>query len=552
MRLNFGIEGLVLPLSSAYNIEAVLRGIAKRMYPTELPIDMSLMRELRNFSRNQIRNNYSPLDLRDYWQNYLEYVTSWLSQTNYNGQRKKELMKCATWINENLSEVRNCIHEFVKGNKSKLSSKLFDVKSFVKNEFTATEKEARIINSRSDYFKVIMGPIAKMMEEKVYDLSNNLGKHFIKHVAVKERPHYLQEHVETPFSLYYATDYTSFENSFGVKQQLALEQQLYKWLLKDSPDLYDIFKVQLRSVNCRFRNVCVRPPVMRMSGEMTTSLGNGISNLLLFKFMMYKNGLDPESARGVVEGDDGLWSLPRNIDVSMAEKLGFRLKLVIHNSVNEASFCGQIFDTTNNVVLTDPYYAMASMGWAAKTGTWNEEKQAMVTACKALSMLYQYQGCPVIQALAECSYRNSGWTLGKEALIEKVKQSAMNSYIKDWYLETLHSEARGTGVANSTRALFEKLYNFPIAAQFELENLLKEQKGWMKTLYIHLPGFSPDWLNRWFDYQHPETTSLHGPFTVDTTGRVLLGLGAGKTALTRGKTLCSGGSTRLGGREAKK
>lgn len=519
-RLNFGVFGPVPHLASTYDVQAVLRGIAKRMRPKPMELENALFPQLRNFVRNQVRIHYRPLSMGDFYQRYLEYVDEWLEGTNYNGVRKHELRKCAQWINERLPEVRSCIRNFNRGKSSPLAKKIFNVKSFVKNEFTESEKEARIINSRSDYFKVLMGPLAKRMESVVYDLNNHLGKHFIKHVPVSDRPNYLKENVQKTDGTYYATDYSSFENSFGVKQQLALEQQLYKWLLHDNKELYEIFKVQLRPVTCKFRNLHVKTEVMRMSGEMTTSLGNGFSNLMLYKFMLLKNGLNPDISRGVVEGDDGLWWLPHDIDVSYVERLGFKLKLIKHTSVNTASFCGQLFDLNNNVVMANPYYYMASAGWACKTGLWNKEKCAMVTACKALSLTYQFAGCPVISALGKCMLRNSGWDKSKDILKEKLLGSSIDVYLKDRWLEAIGNEI-DREISDSSRMFFCDLFGMPPSAQVELEKELSACSGWLLTNFTSLAGFPQSWLTNWHELVRPTQRTMISKYaTVDDCGNI--------------------------------
>lgn len=98
-----------------------------------------------------------------------------------------------------------------------------------------------------------------------------------------------------------------------------------------------------------------------MSGDMCTSLGNGISNYLLAKFLVERKG---GQLRGVFEGDDGLFSTTVLLDEKDYEKLGFTIKIERVDDPTRASFCGMIY-TKSGEVVRDPRKVFQNFGWTS-------------------------------------------------------------------------------------------------------------------------------------------------------------------------------------------
>ena len=222
-------------------------------------------------------------------------------------------------------------------------------------------KHARGISSRSDEYKVLFGPWAKMIEEVLYDPnSSELSPSFIKHVPVSDRPQYVKERVYSPDAgVYYSTDYSAFESQFVENLMTMIEHRIFRYICSDVegyPELDRLLKAQVDNNQLRNRKVYFDVKATRMSGEMTTSAGNGISNLIFFHFVS-EVLCGCTDVVGVVEGDDGLFRIGSSFrlpDSTDFAKLGLTIKIETHEVLETASFCGIIFDTKSNVNITDP------------------------------------------------------------------------------------------------------------------------------------------------------------------------------------------------------
>jgi hypothetical protein len=118
-------------------------------------------------------------------------VEAWLAKCPYPAWRKDELQQL--W-NER---------------KGKALQRDYKVKAFIKDEFYPEVKHSRMINSRSDMFKCMVGPVFRAMEAEIF-------KHpaFIKKIPVKDRPAYVKEYLEQLGAKYGAGDFTAFESHF--------------------------------------------------------------------------------------------------------------------------------------------------------------------------------------------------------------------------------------------------------------------------------------------------------------------------------------------------
>lgn len=144
---------------SALTYEA---GMRKR-FATQTPVpDKKLIRDFTEWLKIEIRKDFEPLP-----SDSDTSLETWLAGTTYSDARKQELRLKFAAV-DNIWD-RN--------------QKYFRVKSFMKDEWYPAYKHARPINSRSDEFKCVVGPIFKLIESAVYS-----HPAFIKHTPVSERP----------------------------------------------------------------------------------------------------------------------------------------------------------------------------------------------------------------------------------------------------------------------------------------------------------------------------------------------------------------------------
>lgn len=438
------INGYSLPHPDPRDRDTVEKGIKKRFLSLPPKADTKLLRELQQFVRRFCEKNLTPFPATTEIS-----FSKWLDQTNYPLWRKKQLQELYDKLGE-----EGCKYET-------------NVKAFVKDEHYLTYKHARLINARSDGFKCYSGPLFSAIEKEVFSLP-----YFIKKIPMDQRGRYITELIYKDGAVYMATDYTAFETHFTPEMMNACEFELYRYMTENtdmSAKMGHIMSV-LSGVNHIFgRNFKVELRGTRMSGEMNTSLGNGFSNLMFMLFILEKSGCS--SVTGIIEGDDGLFSfvgpVPTPKDFA---RLGLNIKLEVHEFLNEASFCGMIFDTDSCIPIADPYKVLTSFGWTkAKYACASQKKLLGLLRSKSLNVLYQYQNAPIFQALARYGLRH---TQGIRAYDDfssywaEYARDAKEFYNKQgrYYLDA--------EVPMSARLLMERKFGLTVEMQIKIENYL--------------------------------------------------------------------------------
>jgi hypothetical protein len=264
-------------------------------------------------------------------------------------------------------------------------------------------KFPRGIHARDDWIKSWIGPIIKEVEKEVYKLPQ-----FVKHIPVPARPRYLIDHVQTAGCVYAQTDYSAFESSFSTLIMNVCEFELLRYMSRNNACNRDValFCRMCQGENIlRYHDGTFVVKARRMSGEMTTSLGNGWTNLMLSTFVMRHRDL-----RCVVEGDDGLFALQpgdlKYFNESSFADFGFVLKIEIFQEIELASFCGIVFADGVGYNLADPIAELINFGWSLGPLRFNKARDLLVA--KALSLAYEYPGAPIISALARAVLRING------------------------------------------------------------------------------------------------------------------------------------------------
>jgi len=352
------------------------------------------------------------------------------------------------------------------------------VKEHMKDEPYPEYKYPRPINAAEDDWKVLLGPIFSSMEDTVFS-----DPTFIKHIPIAARPRYIRDRLGEVRRAATA-DFSSFEASFRKEIMESVEFPVYRHFLSLLPDYY--FRLLCRLYNVQFienKHYAICCLARRMSGEMNTSLANGLSNYFLQEYVclvVCKN----EWMRGVFEGDDGLFvvshSYPKPEDYSV---LGFTIKLEIFDTLEEASFCGLIFDPVELANITDPRECITTFGWTTREYLFaRQSKLDMLLVAKAYSYLAQYPGAPVLQPLAM-------WILSvvkhdKEAVYEFVRDKMCTSmWERSQILDALRSSPLPREIGLKTRLLMAKKFNFTIDQQLDIERWFS-----LQTTVCPIPG----------------------------------------------------------------
>lgn len=468
--LGVSVEGASLPKPSQTDSITAKEGLMKRMtQQTPLP-DPAMLKEFGEFVARRMSEDFAKIR-----KDADTSVEAWLRKTHYAEWRKNELREA---------------HERV--NTLKWKEKWRHCKSFIKDEFYEEYKFSRTINSRSDEFKVMVGPIFKLIEEIVYK-----DPDFIKHTPKKDLPMYIKKHLGK-IGILSETDFSSFEASFHKRFMEVCEMQVYKYMTSELPEGSAWFKLVHESLcgenTLIFKTMTARIQGKRMSGEMCTSLGNTLTNKYLIEFVCFKQGIKHKK---MVEGDDGLINTDKHIDPSMFTALGFTIKLEEGRKLSDVSFCGLVFDETDENIITDPIPEVLTLGWASKKyiGSSNKSKLALLR-CKALSLAYSYPGCPILQPLAKYVLRNTQHI--KKGDLVRSMYRGMNQYEIEQNVSVIRDQSKleFREIGENSRNLMSEKYGVDIPTQLSMEMYFDSQNTIRQIPlhdFIHL--VKPSWIS---------------------------------------------------------
>jgi len=432
--------------------------INARVGKAHCPVSVSRTEGIRSFVRQWLRSNLEPCSIDE----DLSFET-WLSKTNYNEQRQRQLREAHLLM---LQDGLDPDHR-----------KVTRVNCFIKDESYASYKHCRSILARSDYFKTYVGPWFKIIERELFSKD-----FFIKKIPVADRPKYMEDYFgdvtgsevddHSDRERIINTDYTSFEGSFLPEFMKAVEMQLYEYMVGHLPGGLEFIRV-IRSVLLGKNRLYFKSDdflsfeilARRMSGEMNTSLGNSFSNLMIYLYNLHLMG---KTGKCLVEGDDliGTYCGPK-IPVEFYSELGFTVKVIYLRTVNLASFCGQIYDRETFTVIADPTKVMLNFGWCGFRYKDSKPKKRMeLIRAKALSMLATYPGCPILYAMAQCYVRlTEKYHYMLDASLSWFEKAMKSNLIKD----ALTGKYDNYQVSMSSRLLMEEVYGYSIAEQESLE-----------------------------------------------------------------------------------
>jgi len=416
-----GYAPLHMDTNDPFTIECAFK---KRLLRDIPKADRAVLARFKSFVRDYVKTHIprvEPLAFEE-----------WLSSTTYNEERK--------------SQLRHAYDELRGGLPSRKQASHID--TFVKSEFYTTWKHARMINSRSDAFKVWSGPRFKAIENAVY----HTVPEFIKHVPVPERPALIAAMRKTGLR-YFATDFTAFESHFTSEFLNICENALYRYCLQSDVDAEFLCQAIAGKNRMSTRTgVTAEVTGRRMSGDMCTSLGNGFTNLMLAKFIASEKG---GSISGFVEGDDGLFATDVNLTAEDYAALGFTIKIEEIQDPCTALFCGMVFADSGEIVK-DPRKFVMGFGWTQSFTSAGPRIMDELLRAKALSSVYETPQCPVIGAFA------------RHAL--NVTKHVSPRFVDDGY-HVPHDVKSIPAFKPSpdTRLLFESLYGISVPTQLLIE-----------------------------------------------------------------------------------
>lgn len=478
IRVSLGchIRGFSLPVPDLNHGPSLLAGCTKRVAAEMPPITQVRLRSFKRFVKKFCERYLRTLKFTP--DETFEF-DEWIEKTPYPLYRRAELKKV---YEESLNRKVNA-----------------RVKAFAKDENYTEPKHLRGIYSRHDDYKVRVGPFFQKFGDRLFALP-----WFIKKIPVPQRPEALLERLGA-FDKIFCTDFSQYEATF-VRELMRIEHWVYQWCLEGHPmrkQMMELFTYMKSSNTIDFKDFTIRLDAKRMSGEMNTSCGNGLMNMLITFYNLYRSGNDLEKVSAFFEGDDGIIGCTNLPTAAMYRDLGANIKIEVPDSIATASFCGNVFDPTALHNVTNPMEASVAFGWiGARSYRFGTKKTHGQLLCsKSLSMLHSYPGCPILAELGAYGLRVSGHFI-KDLTDEWYKAHSANSYEYDLNIEARDFIAEfgvpRAEVHDNTRLLVEKLYGITVEQQIYHEEYLRSLNE-ITELVFDLP-FPKCWLKNDSEY----------------------------------------------------
>lgn len=358
---------------------------------------------------------------------------------------------------------------------------LYACLSFIKREFYSELKAARIINSRTDEFKSIVGAHIKMIENEVTH-----NEHYVKKISLDERAIRMQEILDK-FDYVTEDDYSSFEGTQSQEFHRACERHLFKHMLRNNPELWHIMK-PIFSLNHFEKSISMPSKDLkdsmkfkgsRMSGDLWTSLGNGFSNECVFLFVMERmkrqmpNGI-PLEYDYLVEGDDGFFAA--NVDFTemfeqTATDLGLKCKIDHGTSINDVSFCSTCLGPGRRSV-PNFWRILEKFGWEFSDAVLTHysskpsKHELQLLYAKALSLNCVSLGIPILQKLSVKLAEITGVQRRKVKYFTYLDLEVHD--IMDYNIQEME-------VTEEMRLFFQNRFGVSVAKQLEIEEMIDKQ-----------------------------------------------------------------------------
>lgn len=475
---------------SLNDVPTQITGLRHRIGGRVPALNFSYLKDFKKFIDNIIPKLFEPMpyDTDVTMDHYLKVV-------NLPAHKKEKMLKEYNQYVQNDRKV-----------------KISKIKMHMKEEFYPEYKHIRGIFAREDTVKMLFGPMVHAMEEHVFN-----SKWFAKKISGNEKAKSILQRFFRPGCFYYGTDFESWESSCNEHIIETVELTVYEYLLKDLPESAEFLLnyKQITGVNIlksKFLKLYVK--ARRMSGEMTTSLGNGLINLLLLLYCLHLNGISYEQAEVIVEGDDGLTMTSKPLGTRCFKELGFVCKLLKFDDVRTSSFCGMIFSKPGHTIR-NWMPSLAKFGWCSRKYNNASFKTRMaLMRAKALSMIYENPHCPILRPFAD---RICYLTRNYKAKFD----TGQDMYHYNIYLKS--SEFRDlpkAEICSESRAIFSELYNIDPQTQRDIEERLSKinlyDELWDFNVYFNT--MFVDNYGDYVDHCYLENFNRNGLVTVGAVG----------------------------------
>lgn len=414
-------------------------------------------------------------------------IDEWLETTSYTMKEKESL--------------RNEIEK-----EPVITNESLKCKCFCKAESYEEYKHLRPIKSRSDRWKVEVGPLFSAVNHVLFH-----HPCFVKLIPIADRPRYLKELVSFLGCSVDCTDFSTFEAHFIASFMYILEFVFYSYVFSKNNN-HDTFVNKIRPVlsgnqTFKYKYFTTSHRATRASGEMCTSSGNGFANYCLYLYIARIKGA--HYAKGGHEGDDGATCTKPNESRPTAkdyDDLGWICKSFSVPTFSEASFCGIVSDQEDLINVTNIKKAICEFGWTSEkyAHASNTTLMALLRA-KGFSMVYQYPGCPILDALGHYALRITDTSVVRDRLDRLLQSKFLDLYKREILLQAIekitNERPERKDTPQNTRMLVERIYQISVDKQRQIEMYL-DQLDRVQPLCVDL-DFPVSWAETWQCYVRP-------------------------------------------------
>lgn len=368
---------------------------------------------------------------------------------------------------------------------------------FIKTEFYATFKFPRWIMSRKDRFKVFFGPIVKAMEKIVYSRPE-----FVKHLTMEQRAARTAE-IDKAGGTPFISDVSAYESSFIREVMIATDFELL-----DAMASWWVWREYAENVLAGMNELTIRALFVllileahRMSGEMCTSLFNGMANLMATKYLVHKKKGKVDI---LVEGDDSVFRSTVKLTPADYAQLGFDVKLVevqsaclpipIDKTIEPGSvaFCGISF-SSDGQALKEPRKFLQGFGWTHSFIHAGSDIMQQLLKAKSLSACYEAPNCPIIGKMARVALS----TVSSVNLTERIAREMYNVHSLPGF-EFSKLMGRATDVPAfaptlQTRESFATLFGIAVEQQLAIEEAI-ERHDMVRVSQLLPPTLEQTWF----------------------------------------------------------
>jgi hypothetical protein len=395
-------------------------------------------------------------------------------------------------------ELRKLRNDYLLANGQQWDKKLLrQCNMFMKEEFYTERKHARLIISRNDLFKALIGPYIHAFDHELF--YGHFSDFFVKGKDTNWKIKRMKE-IHGVFPVVMETDYSSFEGSQSRSIQHAIEETLFRHYFKYHPRILELILLtydpliyeaypHLAYMLIRNRKLKRIEPYIhstfhelglvgnRKSGEMWTSSGNGFINLVIMTFLAKLNGVKFD---GIVEGDDGFFGVSdTTITKQHYADLGFTIKLEYTTDPNELSFCGMRFSRDGTCLISPE--RLNRLGWCEKKKYFRCKKKTRLQLFKAkcMSLLAEAPNCPITSIFA--------WNV-----IHHIKASPKFQNM-DWWDLRIYEENKHLlrwekpVISQEARMDYYEMYGISPEMQVNIEH--EFEKDWWNNFYIDMPEY---------------------------------------------------------------